>query len=50
MVSGQSRESKFLYEDDIKWLLHACDSTENNDLGNMILICLATGEKCKETQ
>lgn len=44
------QELAFLYEDDIKRLLHACDTSANNDLGNVVRICLATGARWGEAQ
>lgn len=44
------QELAFLYEDDIKRFLHACDASQNRDLGNVVRICLATGARWSEAQ
>ncbi|WGO84705.1 phage integrase [Arsenophonus apicola] len=40
----------FLYKDDIKRLLAACDDSQNPDLGFVVRICLATGARWSEAQ
>ncbi|MEQ1965827.1 tyrosine-type recombinase/integrase [Xenorhabdus nematophila] len=44
------QELAFLYEDDIKRLLAACDESKNKDLGYVARICLATGARWGEAQ
>lgn len=44
------QELAFLYPDDIKRLLTACDESGNKDLGNVVRICLATGARWSEAQ
>ncbi|WP_145931692.1 phage integrase [Yersinia bercovieri] len=44
------QELAFLYPDDIKRLLVACDESENKDLGNVVRLCLATGARWSEAQ
>ncbi|TCL03689.1 phage integrase [Sodalis ligni] len=50
----QFRESEnelaFLYDDDIKLLLHECDKSSNEDLGTIVRICLATGARWGEAE
>ncbi|MDR7872439.1 tyrosine-type recombinase/integrase [Yersinia mollaretii] len=43
-------ELTFLYEDDIKRLLHECDNSSNKDLGIIVRICLATGARWSEAE
>lgn len=44
------QELAFLYGDDIKRLLAACDDSTNKDLGFVVRICLATGARWGEAQ
>ncbi|WP_420704914.1 phage integrase [Providencia stuartii] len=44
------QELAFLYQEDIKRLLHACDESRNKDLGNVVRICLATGARWSEAE
>ncbi|WP_423135945.1 tyrosine-type recombinase/integrase [Morganella morganii] len=44
------QELAFLYADDIKRLLTACDESSNKDLGIVVRICLATGARWGEAQ
>ncbi|MGM0936300.1 MAG: phage integrase [Pseudomonadota bacterium] len=44
------QELAFLYKDDIKRLLVACDDSQNKDLGFVVRICLATGARWSEAQ
>ena len=44
------QELAFLYQEDIKRLLTACDSSKNPDLGCVVRICLATGARWSEAQ
>lgn len=44
------QELAFLYGDDIKKLLIACDDSTNKDLGFVVRICLATGARWGEAQ
>ncbi|MGO3397321.1 MAG: phage integrase [Serratia proteamaculans] len=44
------QELAFLYPDEIKALLVACDESENKDLGHVVRLCLATGARWSEAQ
>ncbi|QDX29622.1 phage integrase [Dickeya poaceiphila] len=44
------QELAFLYPDEIKRLLAACDESENKDLGIIVRLCLATGARWGEAQ
>ena len=44
------QELAFLYQEDIKRLLHACDESRNKDLGNVVRVCLATGARWSEAE
>ncbi|PQQ36247.1 integrase [Photorhabdus luminescens] len=44
------QELAFLYQEEIKRLLDACDDSKNKDLGNVVRICLATGARWGEAQ
>uniref|UniRef100_A0A3B0MAL5 Tyrosine recombinase XerD n=1 Tax=Arsenophonus endosymbiont of Trialeurodes vaporariorum TaxID=235567 RepID=A0A3B0MAL5_9GAMM len=44
------QELAFLYQDDIKRLLFACDNSLNKDLGHVVRVCLATGARWGEAQ
>lgn len=44
------QELAFLYPDEIKSLLVACDESENKDLGQVVRLCLATGARWSEAQ
>ncbi|WGL96692.1 phage integrase [Arsenophonus nasoniae] len=44
------QELAFLYQDDIKQLLVACDDSNNKDLGYVVRLCLATGARWGEAQ
>ncbi|MBO8132330.1 phage integrase [Dickeya fangzhongdai] len=44
------QELAFLYPDEIKHLLAACDESENKDLGIIVRLCLATGARWGEAQ
>ncbi|EOG5604252.1 tyrosine-type recombinase/integrase [Providencia stuartii] len=44
------QELAFLYKDDIKRLLVACDDSQNKDLGFVVRLCLATGARWSEAQ
>ncbi|CAI0796098.1 Tyrosine recombinase XerD [Serratia liquefaciens] len=43
-------ELAFLYKDDIEHLLAICDRSSNQDLGNVVRICLATGSRWSEAE
>ena len=43
-------ELSFLYDEDIKRLLHECDASSNKDLGIIVRICLATGARWSEAE
>lgn len=43
-------ELSFLYEEDIKRLLHECDASSNKDLGIIVRIFLATGARWSEAE
>lgn len=44
------QELAFLYPDEIKRLLAACDESDNKDLGIIVRLCLATGVRWSEAQ
>ncbi|WP_226020111.1 phage integrase [Serratia symbiotica] len=44
------QELSFLYEDEIKRLLAACDESENKSLGLIVRVCLATGSRWGEAE
>ncbi len=44
------QELAFLYPEDIKRLLEACDESANKDLGHVVRLCLATGARWSEAQ
>lgn len=44
------QELSFLYADEIKRLLAACDDSENKGLGMIVRICLATGARWGEAE
>ncbi|CDL86353.1 phage integrase [Xenorhabdus cabanillasii] len=44
------QELAFLYDEDIKRLLAACDESKNKDLGYVVRLCLATGARWGEAQ
>lgn len=44
------QELSFLYDDEIKRLLAACDDSENKSLGIIVRVCLATGARWGEAE
>ncbi|UJD79849.1 tyrosine-type recombinase/integrase [Serratia rubidaea] len=44
------QELAFLYDDEIRRLLDACDASANKDLGKVVRVCLATGARWGEAQ
>ncbi|PVZ87933.1 integrase [Serratia sp. S1B] len=44
------QELSFLYDDEIKRLIAACDESENKSLGIIVRICLATGARWGEAE
>jgi len=46
----QENELSFLYPDEIKRLLQACESSSNPDLEIVVRVCLATGARWSEAQ